>query len=107
MTASMRGWITAANVVDFCNRTASQSSPAYDKCVKAQASAIGAEVVTTANCSTGLISYLLNGKVRASMSGSNSDIIVDGMDAAQSRTMLLDQFKLLCPAAAHSEAARD
>jgi hypothetical protein len=102
IAASMHGWITAANIVDYCNRTASQSSPAYDHCVKAEATAIGAEIGTTANCLTGLVSYSLRGKVRASMSAPSSDVTVDGLDSEKSRVMLLDQFKLLCPAAART-----
>ena len=73
---------------------------AYDLCVKGQTTAIGAEIGTTANCATGLVSYSLPGKVRASISAPGSDVVVDGPDAETSHVMLLDQFNLLRPAAA-------
>lgn len=99
--ATIRGWITAANVVDFCNRTASQSSRAYDRCFKIQTRAIGAEIATTANCTTGLVSYWIRGEVKASMSAPGGEsTVAEGFDPVQSRSMLLNQFKLLCPAAA-------
>jgi ATP-dependent protease ClpP protease subunit len=101
--ASMHGWITAANVVDFCNRTRSQSSPVYDRCFKVQTNAIGAEIASTANCMTGLVSYSIRGDVKASMiAPSGETAVAEGFDPMQSRTMLLDQFKLMCPAAART-----
>ena len=101
--ATMTGVVTKADIKEYCRRDPGGETVKYggklsiNSCIrKYMAETGGVELISTANCKTGALSFKhgKNAAVRASFPLSQDDDV----SCASDMPPLIAQFKLLCPA---------